>query len=435
MNHTFRRTRAAWAGVALGMVALATLSACEGRADEPTTAGAKRGARAGAGMSAERLQRLDQHFRKYVDEGRIAGVVTWVARRGEVVHESAYGMADIEAKRPMTPDSYFYVYSMTKPITSVALLMLYEEGRFQLGDPVAKYLPELANLKLYVSDAGGRMVLRDPARQPTVQDVFRHTAGFLYGFGGDRGVDKAYGTANVMGGTLAELTQRLGTVPLAYEPGTQWVYSVAHDVQARLVEVLSGMPFDQFVQQRIFEPLGMKESVFGRPETLKDQFAVIYGPGPDGKLAPTGALDAPGAATRVLGGFSISTTASDYGRFAQMLVNSGELDGVRILSRKTIDLMDSNHLPDGVARGAAGGGASAGEGYGLGVRVVLDPAKAGNLTSAGTFGWSGAAGTHFFVDRAEDLVAVFMIQQMGGGPGGPAMSAEFETLVYQAIVD
>jgi CubicO group peptidase (beta-lactamase class C family) len=174
--------------------------------------------------------------------------------------------------------------------------------------------------------------------------------------------------------------------------------------------------------------------VFGRPEALKDQFAVIYGVDADGKLTPSGALDGPGAATRVLGGFSVSSTAADYGRFAQMLVNSGELDGQRILSRKTVDLMDSNHLPAGVTRGAAGGGTAGGEGYGLGVRVVIDPAQAGNLTSAATFGWSGAAGTHFFVDRAEDLVAVFMIQKMGA-PDGPGMAAQFETLVYQAITD
>jgi CubicO group peptidase (beta-lactamase class C family) len=194
------------------------------------------------------------------------------------------------------------------------------------------------------------------------------------------------------------------------------------------------MPFDEFVRTRIFEPLGLKNMFFGRPDAKKDRFALIYGVDPAGKLVPSGALDAPGAASKVLGGFSISATAADYGRFAQMLVNSGELDGVRLLSRKTIDLMDSNHLPAGVARGAAGGGTVQGEGYGLGVRVVTDPAQAGNLTSAGTFGWSGAAGTHFFVDRAEDLVAVFMIQKMGS-PDGAAMSAQFETLVYQAIVD
>ena len=338
----------------------------------------------------------------------------------------------------MSKDTYFYVYSMTKPIASVALLMLYEEGRFQLSDPVARYLPELGNLRLYTGDGpGGRLLLRDPARQPTIEDVFRHTAGFLYGFGGiygTRGIDRAYAEADVLGGTLADLTKRLGTLPLAYEPGTQWVYSVSHDVQARLVEVLSGQSFDEFVRQRIFEPLGMKHALFGRPDALKDQFAVIYGPDEDGKLEPTGALDAPGAATRVLGGYSVSATAADYGRFAQMLANSGELDGVRLLSRKTVDLMASDHLPAGVLRGAAGGGYAYGESYGLGVRVVVDPAQARNLTSAGTFGWSGAAGTHFFVDRSEELVAVFMIQKMGASDGA-VMAAQFETLVYQAIAD
>jgi len=420
----------ALASLAVGAFLAAGLAGCQAKGNTSASDAAT-----GAGMSKERLQRLDQHFHRMVDEGKIAGVVTWVARRGEVVHEDAYGMADIEAQRPMTDDTYFYVYSMTKPITSVALLMLYEEGRFQLNDPVARYLPELANLELYAGEgAGGRMTLRDPARQPTVEDVFRHTAGFLYGPAGERGVDKAYGEANVMGGTLADLTQRLGKLPLAYEPGTQWVYSVSHDVQARLVEVLSGMPFDDFVRTRIFEPLGLKQTVFGRPDALKDQFAVIYNLNAEGELVPSGALDAPGAATRVLGGFSVSATAADYGRFAQMLVNSGELDGVRLLSRKTVDLMASDHLPSGVTRGAAGGGTAGGEGYGLGVRVVTNPAQAGNLTSAGTFGWSGAAGTHFFVDRDEDLVAVFMIQRMGGADG-PALAAQFETLVYQAIVD
>lgn len=388
-----------------------------------------------AGMSLDRLKHLDEHFHHYVDEGQIAGVVTYISRHGQVVHEDVYGMADLDSKRPMTDDTYFYVYSMTKPITSVALLMLYEEGKFQLTDPIARYLPELANLKLYTSDAAdGSMVLSEPKRQPTIQDVFRHTAGFLYGPAGERGIDKAYGEASVLSGSLAELTRKLGTLPLAYEPGTQWVYSVSHDVQARLVEVLSGQAFDAFVRERIFEPLGMKESVFGRPDQLKERFATIYDVNDDGGLVYSTALDGPGASSRVLGGFSISTTAADYGRFAEMLVNSGELDGVRLLSRKTIDLMDSNHLPAGVSRGAAGGGAASGEGYGLGVRVVTDAAQAGNLTSVGTFGWSGAAGTHFFVDRAEGLVAVFMIQKMGGS-GGPSMTDEFETLVYQAIVD
>jgi CubicO group peptidase (beta-lactamase class C family) len=383
-----------------------------------------------AGLSRERLERLDDHFHAYVDAGEIAGVVTYISRHGEVVHRDAYGMADIAAKRPMTADTYFYVYSMTKPVTSVALLMLYEEGKFQLNEPIARYLPELKNARVFDRETG-RVV--DAVRQPTIQDVFRHTAGYLYGPQGDTDFDRAYGEANLLGSNLKEFAEKLGELPLGYQPGTRWVYSVSHDVQARLVEVLSGQPFDQFVQKRILEPLRMTKTVFGRPDRLKDQFAVIYTENDSGKLVPNGALDAPGMATRVLGGFSLSSTASDYARFAEMLVNDGELDGVRILSRKTIDLMASNHLPDGVTRGAAGGGTAGGEGYGLGVRVVIDPARAGNLTSKGVFGWSGAAGTHFFVDREEDLVAVFMIQKMGGG--GPRMSAEFETLVYQALVD
>jgi CubicO group peptidase (beta-lactamase class C family) len=412
------------AGIALGMLlAGATLPA---EAQSSTVI---------AGMSSSRLARLDEHFHRYVDDGLISGVVTYIVRRGQVVHQDAYGLADIAANRPMSQDSYFYLYSMTKPVTSVALLILYEEGRFQLDDPLADYLPEMADLKLYAGEGDdGNMILKDPARQPTIHDVFRHTAGFLYGGNGNRGIDRAYSEAALMNGTLSELTRKLGKIPLAYEPGTRWVYSVSHDVQARLVEVLSGMPFDKFAQQRIFDPLGMKETVFGRPDALKDRFAVIYGGSQQGQLQPTGALDRPGAANRVLGGLSLSSTASDYARFAQMLVNSGELGGVRILSRKTVDLMDSNHLPTGVTRGAAGGGTAGGEGYGLGVRVVTDPAAAGNLTSVGTFGWSGAAGTHFFVDREEDLAAVFMIQSMGGA-GGPGMTDEFETLVYQAIVD
>lgn len=409
-------------GVFVCLLLLTSVSFAQGWGNENNQNGVR------AGMSFERLQNLDEHFHRYVDEGFISGVVTYISRNGQVVHEDEYGMADIEAGRPMTKDTYFYVYSMTKPITSVALLMLYEEGKFQLSDPLARHLPELANLKLYDADENGRMVLKDPVRQPTIQDVFRHTAGFLYGPAGNRGIDDAYREAGVLSGSLAELTKKLGTLPLAYEPGTNWIYSVSHDVQARLVEVLSGMPFDQFVQEKIFNPLGMNESVFGRPDALKDKFAVIYGVNNDGGLEPTGELDGPGASSRVLGGFSISTTARDYGRFAEMLVNSGELDGVRLLSRKTVDLMDMNHLPEGVTRG------NGGEGYGLGVRVVVDPARAGNLTSKGTFGWSGAAGTHYFVDREEGLVAVYMIQKRGGN-GGISMTDEFETLVYQAIVD
>ena len=228
---------------------------------------------------------------------------------------------------------------------------------------------------------------------------------------------------------LAEFSRKLGQLPLGYQPGTRWVYSVSHDVQARLVEVLSGRPFDEFVRERILQPLGMTETVFGRPDRLKSQFATIYTENDSGALVPNGALDAPGAATRVLGGFSLSSTAADYARFAEMLVNDGELDGVRILSRKTVDLMASNHLPEAVARRAAERRAA----KATASACASSSIRRGHLD--GRVRLVRRAGTHFFVDREEGLVGVFMIQKMGGGGGGPRMSAEFETLVYQAIVD
>ena len=216
-----------------------------------------------AGLSRERLERLDDHFHAYVDAGEIAGVVTFISRHGEIVHQDAYGMADIGAKRAMTADTYFYVYSMTKPVTSVALLILYEEGKFQLNEPIARYLPELANARVFDRETG-RVV--DAVRQPTIQDVFRHTAGYLYGPQGETDFDRAYRDANLLGSNLTEFARKLGELPLGYQPGTRWVYSVSHDVQARLVEVLSGQPFDQFVKERILEPLGMTKTVFGRPD-------------------------------------------------------------------------------------------------------------------------------------------------------------------------
>jgi CubicO group peptidase (beta-lactamase class C family) len=385
------------------------------------------------GMSSERLERLDAATHRWVDDGRIAGVVTLVARRGRVVHLDAYGMADIENREPMTKDTYFRLWSMTKPVTSVALLTLYEEGKFQLGDPLARYLPEFANVKVFAGvDAQGGLMLEDPRRAPTMQDVFRHTAGFTYG-NGPEPIQRLLQPSPYSEPSLEALSRRVANAPLLYQPGTRWVYSFSHDIQARLVEVLSGQSFDDYTRERIFEPLGMREVVFGLPPAMAGRFANTYSPNEAGKLVASDTPEKTTYNTPPFGGTSLSGTVMAYARFAQMLVNSGELDGARILSPTTVDLMASNHLPDGVARGAAGGGEASGEGYGLGVRVVIDPAKAGNLTSAGTFGWSGAAGTHFFVDREQELIGVFMVQRQG--QGGFGMSDQFETLVYQAIVD
>jgi CubicO group peptidase (beta-lactamase class C family) len=385
------------------------------------------------GMSSERLGRLDDVTHGWVDEGRIAGVVTLVARRGRVVHLDAYGMADVENDEPMTEGTFFRLFSMTKPVTSVALLTLYEEGKFQLGDPLARYLPEFSDAVVYAGvDDNGEAVLEAPVRAPTMKDVFRHTAGFSYG-GLPEPIAHYFERSPYDEPSLELLAKSVARAPLTYQPGTRWVYSFSHDIQARLVEVLSGMSFEDYTRARIFEPLGMDEVVYGLPARLAGRFANTYSPGDDGKLVASDTPEDTSYDTPPFGGTSLSGPVMDYARFAQMLVNSGELDGARILSPITVDLMASDHLPDGVTRGAAGGGEASGESYGLGVRVVTDQAKAGNLTSAGTFGWSGAAGTHFFVDREQDLIAVFMIQRQGGGGGG--MSSIFETMVYQAIVD
>lgn len=388
------------------------------------------------GMSSERLGKLDNVTHGWVDQGRIAGVVTLVARGGRVVHVDAYGMADIEHNEPMSEDTYFRLFSMTKPVTSVALLTLYEAGKFQLNEPLSRYLPEYAGVKVYAgADAQGQPILEDPVRAPTIRDVFRHTAGFSYGQVPEP-IQHYFTPGLYEEPSLERLAHRMAAAPLIYQPGTRWVYSFSHDIQARLVEVLSGMPFDEYVRSHVLEPLGMNETVFGLPGNLADRFANTYSPNEAGELVASDTPENTAYDTAPFGGTSLAGPVMDYARFAQMLVNSGELDGTRILSPLTIDLMATNQLPDGVSRGAAGGGEASGEGYGLGVRVVTDAAKAGNLTSAGTFGWSGAAGTHFFVDRREDLIAVFMIQrQGGGGPGGPSMSSVFETMVYQAIVE
>jgi CubicO group peptidase (beta-lactamase class C family) len=265
-----------------------------------------------------------------------------------------------------------------------------------------------------------------------MHDVFRHTAGFSYGAVPEP-IQKLMQPSPYAEPSLEALSKRVAAVPLIYQPGTRWVYSFSHDIQARLVEVLSGQSFEDFTRERIFAPLGMNEVVFGLPSKLADRFANTYSPNEAGKLVASDTPENTTYDTPPFGGTRLSGPVMDYARFAQMLVNSGELDGARILSPITVDLMASNHLPAGVARGAAGGGEASGEGYGLGVRVVVDAAKAGNLTSAGTFGWSGAAGTHFFVDREQELFGVFMIQRQG--QGGLRLSSQFETLVYQAIVD
>lgn len=430
------------------------LAGSAGAAQLPTTRPAD------VGLSAERLARLDAAMQAEVDAGRKAGVVVLIARRGRVAHLKGFGMADREANVPMRDDSLFRLYSMTKPITSVALLMLYEEGKFQLSDPLEKYIPAFKGVQVLAGMDGDRMLLTPARRPPTIHDVFRHTAGFSYGFNPQTPIDRAYAEGGVDFGTSPSLKQLvtvdLPKVPLLYQPGERWVYSVAHDVQAYLVEHFSGMPFDEFCRERIFEPLGMSNATFGVPKSVVSRYTANYAPREQGNPAsglvqvetregnppsgggPSSTPLPPGYARYTdipFGGLSMSSTAMDYALFGQMLVNGGELNGTRLLGTKTVELMTSNNLPPNIpaiSLGVPGLGDTGSTGYGLGVSVTLDPALAGNLGSKGTFGWAGAASTWAILDPEEELVLILMSQYMVADFD---FAARFQTLAYQAIVD
>jgi CubicO group peptidase (beta-lactamase class C family) len=369
------------------------------------------------GLSSERLARMGKAIHSYVDAGRTPGVVTLIARHGKVVHLDAYGKADLATGRPTRTDDLFRMYSMTKLITSVALLTLYEEGKFQLTDPLSRFYPAFADVKVGTGPApDGAMKLEPPRRPITIQDVFRHTAGFSY-------------EPSLLDTNLTDLMEKLPKRPLLYHPGDRWVYSVSHDVQAALVEKLSGQPFDAFVRQRIFTPLGMTDSMFKIPAEKAGRLPTLYVRGRDGMLSLDTSEPGRTYGEKVFGGHSVSTTASDYALFAQMLLNKGQLHGTRILGPKTVELMATNHLPAAVM---ASGGIGSGTGYGLGVSVLMDPAQKANIGSVGEYGWSGAASTHVLIDPKEDLVAIYCTQLM---LGEPALRAEFATLLYQSIVE
>ena len=388
------------------------------------------------GLSTERLARIDKAIEASISQRRIAGAVAIIARHGKVAYHKAFGMADVEARRPMRTDDMFRLYSMTKPVISVALLTLYEEGRFQLTDPLEKFIPGFKNTKVFVRmDENGRMVLEEPRRKPTIQDAFRHTPGLVSGLGPGP-VNERYrelGLVMEKIQSVREEVQTLATIPLEYHPGEQWNYGLAHDVQAYLVEYFSGMPLDRYLKERVFDPLGMKDTGYGIPRSLAPRFANNYEPSRGGKLEVRESATT-GLYTRFdkipLGTIGLSSTAMDYIRFAQMLLNGGELNGVRVLGKKTVELLRQNHLPETVKATASAYAPNA-SGYGLGFSVTLSAAAEGNLGSEGAFGWSGAATTKFYIDPAEDMVAVFLAQRW---PYDALLLNEFQTLLYQSIV-
>jgi CubicO group peptidase (beta-lactamase class C family) len=397
------------------------------------------------GLCGERLARIDEHLlSRYVDTKKISGALTVVARRGQVAHFSPLGLCDLSRGRPVLPDTIFRIYSMSKPVTSVALMMLYERGLFRLDAPVRRFIPEWRDLRVYSAGARPPFATVRAERDMTVRDLLIHTSGLTYGFMQRTNVDRAYRHARIgerQERTLAETIDVLAGIPLEFSPGSAWNYSVSTDICGLLVERLSGRPFDRFLREELFGPLGMVDTDFHVPPEKLDRFASNYTRAPDKSLMlEDDAFD--GEYTEpprfVSGGGGLVSTAADYLRFAQMLLNGGELDGARILGPRTIDFMTRNHLPGGAD--LAGSSAALfvdtpyqGTGFGLGFSVNLDPVQSGVIGSPGEFAWGGAASTVFWIDPTEELIVLFFTQLM------PSTTFDFrgqlKAIVYPSIVD
>ena len=399
------------------------------------------------GFDPERLRRIDTHFARYVDDGRLAGWLTLVARDGEVVHLSAYGQRDLEGQRPVEVDTLWRIYSMTKPITSVAAMMLYEEGAFELKDPVSRFIPSFENVRVYRSGSALNPVT-EPASEPVrIWHLLTHTSGLTYGFHHATPVDAMYRKAGFEWGTppganLEQCCDAWAELPLLFQPGAEWNYSVSTDVLGRVVEAASGQSLDELFAERIFAPLGMTDTSFGvtDPEH-QDRLAALYVPNPATRTAVRN--DAMGAAalqhpTCLSGGGGLISTAHDYHRFTQMLLHEGELDGVRLLGSRTLRYMTRNHLPGGADLEAFGRPLFAetsftGVGFGLGFSVVEDPVANKVLSSAGEYAWGGAASTAFWVDPHEGVTALFFTQLLPSSTH--PIRPQLKQLVYQALVD
>jgi CubicO group peptidase (beta-lactamase class C family) len=384
-------------------------------------------------FSPERLGRLEAHLRRYVEDGRLAGI------SARIIHESGEalrldcGCADLSAGRQMTAATLCRVYSLSKPVTSVAVMMLFEEGRFLLTDPVASYLPELAGMTVCEGGTASAPVLVPPRRPMSIADLLVHTAGLGYGADPLSVVDQLYAQAVLFRreGTIADMVHALGRLPLKFHPGERWEYSIAHDVLGRLVEVTSGMSFDRFLRERLFEPLGMRDTGFEVPAEHVGRFAVVYRPGNGGAIEECSQADTQrflAPVTFFAGGEGLISTMDDFVRFARMLLARGELDGRRYLSRKSFDLMTRNHLTPAQRTAMF----IPGYGFGLGFGVLVDAAAHRNLGSVGEFGWAGQANTYLWVDPVENFCALLFAQF---DPSSHyTIAREFKALMYQALL-
>jgi CubicO group peptidase (beta-lactamase class C family) len=410
-----------------------------------------------AGMSRAALDRIDDHLkRRYIDAGRFPGTQLVVYRRGNIVHSAVQGLADLERQVPMKDDTIFRIYSMTKPITSVAFMMLVEQGLVALDEPVHKYIPEWKNLGVFQAGTAPAFVIQPPARPMQIIDLLRHTSGLTYGFQQRSNVDAAYRDKRIgtiePAGTLDSMIAALADIPLEFSPGEAWNYSVSTDVIGYLIGKISGIPFDQFLKERIFNPLGMADTDFFVPADKAHRLAACYNATAGGMIAfhspnAKGSLtlqDDPATSSFlsppafISGGGGLCSTTSDYLTFCRALLNGGELGGVRLIGPKTLALMTANHLPGNrdlpdMSRSMFAEAAYSGIGFGLGFAVTMNPSKTLIAGSPGEYAWGGAATTSFWIDPAEELIAIFMTQVMPST--AYPVRRELRTMVYAAITD
>ncbi|MDO8432816.1 MAG: serine hydrolase domain-containing protein [Candidatus Binatus sp.] len=399
-----------------------------------------------AGLSPLRLETLDRFIQaRYIDEGKIAGALTVIARRGEVGHFSPLGLADVERKTPVREDTIFRLYSMTKPLTSVAFMTLVEQGMVALDDPVHRVIPEWRNLGVYRGGFMETFRTVRPERPMLMIDLLRHTSGLTYGFQQTTNVDAAYRKLQVgertRDSTLDDMVRQLSTLPLEFSPGTAWNYSVSTDVLGYLVGKISGQPFDQYLHSRILQPLGMNDTAFYVPASKQSRLGSCYSATPKGGMAlfddcaKSTYLQEP---SLLSGGGGLASTAGDYLRFCRMLLNGGTLDGVQILSPKTIQLMTLNHLPGGkdlpaLSRSLFSEVTYNGVGFGMGFAITLDNTFTMLPGSVGDYSWGGAASTYFWIDPKEDLITIFMAQLLPSTTY--PIRRELRTLVYSAFAE
>ena len=397
---------------------------------------------ADAGFGPERLARVDRHFARYVDEGKLAGWQLLVTRDGRIAHSSTCGVRDREAGLPVEPDTIWRIYSMTKPITSVAAMMLCEEGLLQLRDPISVYLPEFAAPRVYTRGPATAPAT-EPAGAIQVRHLLTHTSGLTYGFLRSSPVDEMYRAAGYEffpadGTDLAVACERWARLPLLFQPGTEWNYGISTDVLGRLVEVVSGMPLDRFFAERIFGPLGMVDTAFTVPHDRRDRLAALYLKSAGGPVRGDAFPPDPAAQAFFSGGGGLFSTTADYHRFSSMLLRRGELDGTRLLGSRTVDAMTRNHLPGGRTLAGLGRPFDAvtvfdGLGFGLGFSVLVDPIANGTLASPGEFGWGGMASTVFWVDPVERITVIFMTQLVPSS--SYPLRPQLRYLVNSALVD